>query len=114
MIGPDPDIEAIQGIIQETDIIETQSKSRDKGQRSRTVSRDKENRSRSSSCVSTNRDRLRCYRCNEYDHFARECPNMMSDEGSDQDNDLGSATWQLLTQEETAAINYSEIDDLNM
>ena len=34
-----------------------------------------ESRSRSSSCVSTNRDRSRCYRCNEYDHFARECPN---------------------------------------
>ena len=26
----------------------------------------------SSACVSTNRDRLRCYRCSEYDHFARE------------------------------------------
>ena len=34
-----------------------------------------ESRSRSSSHVSTNRDRSRCYRCNEYDHFARECPN---------------------------------------
>ena len=29
-----------------------------------------ESRSRSSSHVSTNRDRSRCYRCNEYDHFA--------------------------------------------
>ena len=36
----------------------------------------------------------------------------MSDEGSDQEDDLGSATLQLLTQEETVAINYSEIDDL--
>ena len=26
----------------------------------------------SSSHVSTNRDRLRCYRCSEYDHFVRE------------------------------------------
>ena len=34
-----------------------------------------ESRSRSSSHVSINRDRSRCYRCNEYDHFARECPN---------------------------------------
>ena len=25
--------------------------------------------------MSTNRDRSRCYRCNEYDHFAQECPN---------------------------------------
>ena len=25
--------------------------------------------------MSTNRDRIRCYTCNEYDHFAQECPN---------------------------------------
>ena len=37
----------------------------------------------------------------------------MSGEGSDQEDD--SATLQLLTQEEqTAALSYSEIDDLNM
>ena len=34
-----------------------------------------ESSSRSSSHVSTNRDRSRCYSYNEYDHFARECPN---------------------------------------
>ena len=38
----------------------------------------------------------------------------MSDEESDQEDDLDCATLQLLTQEETAAINYSEIDYLNM
>ena len=26
-----------------------------------------------------NRDRVRCFRCREYDHFARECPNLPSD-----------------------------------
>ena len=57
-----------------------QSRSRER-QRSRTTSRERHtrSRSRSSSCVSTNRDRSRCYRCNEYDHFARECPNIMSE-----------------------------------
>ena len=30
-------------------------------------------RSRSGSRVSTNRDRIRCYECNEYDHFAEDC-----------------------------------------
>ena len=24
--------------------------------------------------TSTNRDRVRCYNCREYDHFARDCP----------------------------------------
>ena len=44
--------------------------------RNDTRNRDRsESRSRSSSHVSTNRDRHRCYRCNEYDHFATECPN---------------------------------------
>ena len=33
------------------------------------------NRSRSGSKASTNRDRIRCYACREYDHFARDCPN---------------------------------------
>ena len=28
-------------------------------------------RSRSGSRASTNRDRIRCYKCREYDHFAR-------------------------------------------
>ena len=32
-------------------------------------------RSRSRSQASTNRDRIRCYNCREYDHFARDCPN---------------------------------------
>ena len=30
-------------------------------------------RSRSGSRASTNRDRIRCYSCREYDHFARDC-----------------------------------------
>ena len=24
--------------------------------------------------MSTNRDRIRCYKCREYDHFAKDCP----------------------------------------
>ena len=30
-------------------------------------------RSRSGSRESTNRDRIRCFECREYNHFAREC-----------------------------------------
>ena len=32
-------------------------------------------RSRSGSRANMNRDRIRCYNCREYDHFARDCPN---------------------------------------
>ena len=91
-----------------------QSRSRDRRQRSRTNSRDRDNsrtRSRSSSHVSTNRDRPRCYRCNEYVHFARECPNALTDDSSDE---LEGATLQMLTQEESPVLNYTEMEDLNM
>ena len=43
-------------------------------------------RSRSGSRASTNRDRIRCYACREYDHFARDCPN------SREERDLETAT----------------------
>ena len=34
----------------------------------------KNSRSRSGSRASTNRDRIRCYKCREYDHFTKDCP----------------------------------------
>ena len=40
-------------------------------------------RSKSSSRISTNRDRIRCYKCREYDHFANECPSSITDKDSD-------------------------------
>ena len=55
-----------------------------------------------------NRDRIRCYKCREYDHFANECPNLVpkdSDRESDgtrsislhlADSDTGSDTDQYL------------------
>ena len=45
-------------------------------------------RSRSNSRVRTNRDRIRCYRCQEYDHYASECQSAVTSnsEGYDSDN----------------------------
>ena len=40
--------------------------------------------SRSSSRVSTNRDRIKCYICREYDHFANYCPNSDTEGESEQ------------------------------
>ena len=53
----------------------TRGRSRDRNHRRREVSR-----SRSNSRVSTNHDRVRCYQCREYDHFASECTNTPTDE----------------------------------
>ena len=51
-------------------------------------SRRSRSRSRSNSRVRTNRDRIRCYRCQEYDHYASECQNAVASdsEGYDPDN----------------------------
>ena len=45
-------------------------------------------RSRSNSRIRTNRDRVRCYKCREYDHYANECPNAITSdsEGHESDN----------------------------
>ena len=29
----------------------------------------------------TNRDRIRCFKCREYDHFAKDCPNSDTEKG---------------------------------
>ena len=51
-------------------------------------SRRSSSRIRSNSRVRTNRDRIRCYRCREYDHYASECQNVVvnDSEGYDSDN----------------------------
>ena len=91
--------------------------SRDRRQQSRNVSRDRgdrpesESRSRSGCCVSTNSDRLRCFRCSEYDHFAREFPNTMTEDDSDQD-DLDRAKLQMISQEDS--LNYAEVEGLSI
>ena len=67
------EIEVVQGKVPNPEVVtdlEIQSRN-DSRRQSRNNTRDRsESRSRSSSHVSTNRDRHRCYRCNEYDHFA--------------------------------------------
>ena len=52
---------------------------------------------RSTSRVSMNRDRIRCYKCREYDCFANECPNTVTDDSDGYESDR--AALQLITAE---------------
>ena len=46
---------------------------------------------------------MRCYQCQEYDHFASECPNTPTDEETDY-KDADPACLRMMSQ------NYSPID----
>ena len=54
-------------------------------------------RNRLNSRVTTNRDRVRYYRCREYDHFAYECPNAVTGDSDGYESDR--VTLQLITVE---------------
>ena len=75
-------------------------------------------RSRSNSRVTANRDRIRSFRCREYDHFANECPNVGMDDSDGYESDR--AALQLTTTEaeihdnfDTTGLN-EESDYLNL
>ena len=54
-------------------------------------------RNRSKARVTTNKDRIRCFRCKEYDHFANEYPNAVTDDSVRYESD--KAALQLMTTE---------------
>ena len=64
-------------------------------------SREKERRSRSPSSsilgsrTSTNRDRIRSFKCREYDHFANECPNLIPEDSDKESNSVRSVSLHL-------------------
>ena len=61
------------------------SRSLDRQDRGRRNNRSVSNgRSRSGSRASTNRDRIQCFECREYDHFARECPTRTENRETEQ------------------------------
>ena len=81
------------------------SESRRDSDRSRTESR-------SRSRVSKSRDRIGCYKCREYDHFARECPSAFTNEDSD---GLEQVILQMLTQDSQVDSDpYASVECLNM
>ena len=80
-------------------------------------------RLRSGSRASTNRDRIRCFECREYDHFARECPTRQESRETEQiqqmfnmDEDQTILQTPLMdTEEDELIITLTEArDNLNL
>ena len=63
--------------------------------------------------LSANNDCVRCYRCREYDHFASECPSMLTDEEPDYD-DADPASLQMMTQDYYPIDSEGEVEYLNL
>ena len=75
------DIEEIIEMI----ITRGRSRSRDKQYSDNTRRSDRSvSRSRWGSKASNNRDRIRCHKCREYDHFAKDCPTSKVEKESEQ------------------------------
>ena len=66
---------------------------RERGVRARS---DSSSRSRSNSRVSTYRDRVKCFKCVEYDHFANECPNLVIEDSDRESDSARQALLQIL------------------
>ena len=69
--------------------------------RGMTVRSDSSSRSRSSLRVSTNRDRVRCFKCRGYDHFANECQNLVIEDLDRESDSARQAYLQVLTDGDT-------------
>ena len=76
---------------------QSRSRERDRDRRSQSPSS-----SRSRSRTSTNRDRIRCFKCREYDHFANECPNLFPD-SSDREKDSARSVSLHLADSDTGS-----------
>ena len=74
--------------------------------------------SRSGSRASTNRDRIRCYNCREYDHFARDCPTSREERDLEQLQQMlnleAEEQTHLLTSRQNSPIENYRTSPLNL
>ena len=91
----------------------TQGRSRDRNNSRSVPRRREESRPQSNSRVSTNCNRVRCYRCWEYDHFMSECPNTPTDKETDYE-DVDPASLQMMTQNYGLVDSEGEVEYLNL
>ena len=60
-------------------------------------------RSRSNLRPITNRDRVQCFKCREYDHFANECPNLVPKDSDRESDGAKLASLQILADSDTGS-----------
>ena len=72
---------------------------------------------RSGSRASTNRDRIICYKCGEYDHFARDCPASREERENEQLQqmlNLEEDQTTLLTNSQNSSVENLRVSPLNL
>ena len=70
-------------------------------------------RSTSGSRASTNRDRIRCYKCGEYDHFPKDCPTLQVEKESDQIQQVNNTDEEKTALKSLAADTYDNLNRVN-
>ena len=74
-------------------------------------------RLRSGSGARTNRDRIRCYNCREYNHFARDCPTSREERDIDrlqQMPNLEEEQTHLLRNKQNSPVENPQASPLNL
>ena len=72
--------------------------------------RSSNSRSRSGLRSSTHRDRIRCYRCREYDHFTKDCPTTKVEKETDQIQQMFNLDEEQTSLKTLAADTYDSLN----
>ena len=57
---------------------------------------------------------IRCYRCREYDHFAMECPNALTNEDLDYSDSEQAALQMLMQENPINSEGHTQVECLNL
>ena len=70
-------------------------------------------RSRSGSRASTNRDKIRCYKCREYDHFAKDGPTSKEEREIEQSQQMFNLDEGQMSLKTLATYMYDSLSKIN-
>ena len=70
-------------------------------------------RSRSGSRASANRDKIRCYKCREYDYFSKDCPTSQIEKESEQIQQMYNIDEEQTAFKGLATDTYDNLNRIN-